>query len=106
MRDIRGDLQDRANLLDQQIRAERGQFDTRIEQLKREHETKLEGLKSALGTLRMVVEIEGRRFGSSMSANKALSQPGPPSQSRAAQEQPQQPLSDTLIRKVRSVGIR
>ena len=107
MRDIRGDLQDRANLLGEQISAVQGQFDWQIEQLKREHATKLEDLKSVLGTVRMVMEIEGRRLGSSMSATKALSQPSPPiNQSRAEQEQPQQPLTDTLIPKMRSVGFR
>ena len=38
MRDIRGDLQDRANLLEEQIKAQAGQFEKLIEQLKREHE--------------------------------------------------------------------
>jgi len=37
MRDIRGDLQDRANLLEQQIDAAQGQFDKLIEQLTLEH---------------------------------------------------------------------
>jgi hypothetical protein len=78
MRDIRGDLQERANLLGEQISAAQEQFDRQIEQLKRERETKLEDLKSVLGTVRM--EIEGRRLGSSMSATKALSSPSDPAQ--------------------------
>jgi hypothetical protein len=80
MRDIRGDLQERANLLGEQISAAQEQFDRQIEQLKREHETKLEDLKSVLGTVRTVIEIESRRLGSSMSATKALSSPSDPAQ--------------------------
>jgi hypothetical protein len=60
MRDIRGDLQERANLLEEQISAVQGQFDRRIDQLKREHETRLKDLKSALDTVHMVIGIEGR----------------------------------------------
>jgi hypothetical protein len=48
MRDIRGDLQERAKLLEEQIGATQSQFDKYIEQLKREHQGKLEGLKSDL----------------------------------------------------------
>jgi hypothetical protein len=37
MRDIRGDLQDRAHLLEEQINTEQGQFEKLIEQFKAEH---------------------------------------------------------------------
>ena len=37
MRDIRGDLQDRASLLEDQINAHEAEFEKLIEQLKREH---------------------------------------------------------------------
>ena len=106
MRDIRGDLQDRANLIAEQISTTQGQFDKHIEQLKREHQARLEDLKSALHNVHMVIGIEGRRLGSSPSATKAQSQPSPRSHHRAQQTQPQQPPSDSLIRKVASVGFR
>jgi hypothetical protein len=106
MRDIRGDLQDRANLLEEQISAVQGQFDKHIEQLKREHEARLEDLKSALDTVHMVIGIEGQRLGSSPSVTKAQYPPSAQSHARAQQAQPQQPLSDSLIRKVSSVGVR
>ena len=97
MRDIRGDLQDRANLLQEQIGAVQGQFERHIEQLRREHEARLEDLKSALGTVRTVIGIESR-LGRAMSAQvQAQAQAGPPSPSRPQQAQPQQPLS--VIRK-------
>jgi hypothetical protein len=63
MRDIRGDLQDRANLIAQQISTTQGQFDEHIEQLKSEHKTILEDLKTALHNVHTVIGIEGRRLG-------------------------------------------
>ena len=71
MRDIRGDLQDRANLIAEQISTAQGPFDKHIEQLKREHQTILEDLKSALHNVHVVIRIEGRRLGSSLSATEA-----------------------------------
>ena len=41
MRDIRGDLQERAKLLEEQIGATQSQFDKYIEQLKLEHKANL-----------------------------------------------------------------
>ena len=106
MRDIRDDLQDRANLIAEQISTAQGQFDKHIEQLRHEHETMLEDLKSTLRSVHMVIGIEGRRLGSSLSGTKAECQVTPPSQHLPEQAQPQQPLSDELIRKVASVGAR
>ena len=63
MRDIRGDLQDRAKLIAEQISATQGQFDAHIQKLKSEHQTILEDLKSALHNVRMVIGFEGRRLG-------------------------------------------
>ena len=92
MRDIRGDLQDRANLLQEQISTTQAQFNRHIEQLRREHETRLEDLKSALDNVHMVIGIEGRRLGSSLSATKAQFQLSPPSHPRAEQAQQTLPI--------------
>ena len=105
MRDIRDDLQDRANLIAEQISTAQGQFDKHIEQLRHEHETMLEDLRSTLRSVHMVIGLEGR-LGSSLSGTQAESQVTPPSQHLPKQAQPQQPLSDALIRKVASVGAR
>jgi hypothetical protein len=104
MRDIRGDLQDRANLIAEQIGTTQGQFDKQIEQLKNQRQTILEDLKSALHQVHLVIGIEGRRLGSSLSATEVQSQAGPRSHYRLERTQPQQPPSDLLIRKVASVG--
>ena len=106
MRDIRGDLQDRASLIAEQISTTQGQFDKRIEQLKGEHQSILDDLKSALHNVRRVIVIEDRRLGGSPPATEAQSQANPRSQDRAQKPQPQQPPSDDLIRKVASVGFR
>jgi len=104
MRDIRGDLQDRANLLGQQIVAAQGQFDKLIEQLTREHDSRLEGLKSELDAVNAVILTEDRRLGHAPSVLKAQpqlrpSQPPP-------QAHPQQPLADFPIRKQSAVSAR
>ena len=104
MRDIRGDLQDRANLIAEQISATQGQFDAHIEKLKREHQTILEDLKSALHNVHTVIGIEGRRLGTSLSATEAQSQASQPGSHRT--QPAQQPPSDALVRKVASVGFR
>jgi len=62
MRDIRGDLQDRAALLEEQINAHEAQFDKLIEQLKREHDTRLDDLKTELEAVNRLMELELRRI--------------------------------------------
>ena len=106
MRDIRGDLQDRANLIAEQISITQGQFDAHIEKLKSERQTILEDLKSAIQHVRVVIGIEDRRLGSSVPATEAESQASRPSQHHPQQAQSQQPPSDALARKVASVGFR
>ena len=80
MRDIRGDLQDRSNRLAEQISATRAQFDKVIEQLKLEHQGKLEDLKSDLDAVQMVIKTEDRLFGSVRPSAKLKSEPMPPQQ--------------------------
>ena len=106
MRDIRDDLKDRANLIAEQINTAQGQFDKHIEQLRHEHETMLEDLKSTLHSVHMVIGIEGGRLGSSLPGTEAECQVTPLSHPLPQQAQPQQPLSEALIRKVASVGAR
>jgi hypothetical protein len=106
MRDIRGELQDRGNLLAEQISAAQGQFDKFIEQLKLEHQGKLEDLKSHLNGVHMVMKMEDRLLGSVMSLNKLQSEPRPPQPPRPQQAQAQQPTSDSLIRKVSALRAR
>ena len=76
MRDIRGDLQDRAALLGEQINAQEAQFEQLIEQLKREHDSRLEDFKAELDAVNRLMELELRRIESA-----------PPSQRTQAHEQ-------------------
>lgn len=98
MRDISGDLQDRANLLEQQIDAAQGQFDKLIEQLTREHDSRLEGLKSELDAVTAVIQTEARRLGHAPSVPKTQPQPRP-YQPPPQEAHSRQPLADFPIRK-------
>ena len=60
MRDIRGDLQDRADMVEQQINAEHAQFQTLIAQLKREQDSRLEDLKAQLQAVNRLIEVAAR----------------------------------------------
>ena len=80
MRDIRGDLQDRANWASEQISATQGQFDKVLEQLKLEHQRKLEDLKSDLDAVQMVIKTEDRLLGSVRPPAEPKSEPMPPQQ--------------------------
>ena len=62
MRDIRGDLQDRASLLEEQINAHEAETERLIEQLKREHDSRLEDLKAELEAVARLMEVELRRL--------------------------------------------
>jgi hypothetical protein len=101
MRDIREDLQDRANLVVGQINAAQGQFDKLIDQLKHEHDGKLENLKSDLDAVLMVAGSEDRRLGSAPSAST-----GPQARAARQQVQPQRPSADLLTRKISAVDVR
>src|SRR4029453_6383941 len=58
MRDIRGDLQARASLLEEQTNAQEAQFDQLIEQLKREHDTRLEDFRAELDAVNRLMELQ------------------------------------------------
>jgi hypothetical protein len=68
MRDIRGDLQDRASLLEEQINAHEAETERLIEQLKREHDSRLEDLKAELEAVARLMEVELRRLSSAPAA--------------------------------------
>ena len=70
MRDIRGDLQDRAALLEEQINAQESQFDQLYEQLKQEHQTRLEDLKAELEAVNRLMELERRRLDASAAGQR------------------------------------
>ena len=106
MRDIRGDLQERVKLLEEQIGATQSQFDKVMEQLKLEHQGKLEDLKSDLDAVQMVLKTEDRLLGSVRPPAELQSEPMPPQQPRWQQAQSQQPTSGAMMRKVNALSAR
>jgi len=62
MRDIRGDLQDRASFLEEQISAAHAQFEKRMELFTREHESKIADLQAELDAVSTLMEREYRRI--------------------------------------------
>lgn len=75
MRDIRGDLQERAKMLDEQIKSAQDQFDRLLEQLKQEHDGKVDNLKSELDAVTLLAGFEHRRFGSATPSTQPQPQP-------------------------------
>ena len=106
MRDIRGDLQERVKLLEEQIGATQSQFDKVMEQLKLEHQGKLEDLKPDLDAVQVVLKTEDRLLGSVRPSAERQSEPIPPQQPRWQQAQSQQPSSGAMMRKVSALSAR
>jgi hypothetical protein len=130
MRDIRGDLQDRANLLEEQIKAQEAQFEHLIEQLHKEQDSRLTGLRTELDAVSRLMELECRRFEVPAAAPSAQApepeaqavhqpqqhaqahpqqhvqpQPQPqPQQHAQPQPRPPEPLADFLIRTLNEAG--
>jgi hypothetical protein len=131
MRDIRGDLQDRAALLEEQLNAHEAQFDKLIEQIKREHDQRLEDLKTELEAVNRLLDLELRRIETAPAAQSAPTRepihrepihhvarhapqhapqqhaphaPHPAPAHNQAAAQPQVPLADFLVRKLNEAG--
>jgi len=130
MRDIRGDLQDRASLLEEQISAHEAQFEKLVAQIRAEHEARLKDLRAEFDVVTKLHELEQRRLDNAPQApTGAPVQPAPqavpqpslqslhqpatpqahqgihqPAQQPAPAPQPQQPLNDFLVRKLNEVG--
>ena len=62
MRDIRGDLQDRASFLKEQLSAAQAQFEKRQDQLNQEHQARIEDLQSELEAVTTLMEREYQRL--------------------------------------------
>jgi hypothetical protein len=78
MRDIRGDLEERASLVDEQIRSAYARFEEAVRQLQIERDERISALKSDLAIVEQFLELEQRYSGKSsperdLSAEKELS---------------------------------
>jgi hypothetical protein len=93
MRDIRSDLQDRANLLEEQISAANAHFEKRIEQLQSERDAKVSEPKLELEAIAKLMDSERRRLNGSTPLVRAV-QP----------QRSQVPLADFFVRKLSEKG--
>ena len=66
MRDIREDLQERLELVKQQINAEQNRFEKLLKQSSSEQDSKVRYVKAELETVKRVIEIEHRRLAMSV----------------------------------------
>ena len=57
MRDIRGDLQERANIVEHKIDAEHARYEMLLERLNREQDSGLEDLRGQLRAVNRLVEV-------------------------------------------------
>src|SRR5262245_4592469 len=62
MRDIRSDLQERAALIDQQIKAAYDHFERSVQQLQSDHDAKTGELNSTLAMVKKFMEFEERNM--------------------------------------------
>ena len=76
MRDIRNDLQERADLVQDRIKAAAVHFERMVEQLRNEHDASVADLKASLAMIAKLMEFEERQV-ASMSGD---STPSPSSQ--------------------------
>lgn len=100
MRDIRDDLRERANMLEEQLKSADAQFQKFVEQLKGEHDAKVQDLRSELEAVNVLLGIEQRRHGAAPSMQAAPSGQAPAQRPKP----PQQPLADFLIRMLAERG--
>jgi hypothetical protein len=63
MRYIRGDLQERANAIKEQMSAAHNQFEKRLEQLKLDHQSRQKNPMAELDAVKLIMKIEDRRLG-------------------------------------------
>ena len=59
MRDIQNDLQERADLIQDQIKAAAGHFERMVEQLRNEHDARVADLQLNLAMIAKLMEFEG-----------------------------------------------
>ena len=72
VRDIRRDLEDRADWIQQQIRAEQAQFESLIAQLKNEQNNRLEDLKPQLQAVTALLRFATLHHDARMALTRAI----------------------------------
>jgi predicted metal-dependent phosphoesterase TrpH len=96
MRDIRNDLQERAAMIGEHIKATQAQFETALEQIKRDHDGRTKDLRAELEAVKAMLGIEQRRHDT---APQAVPQPHAMPQPLAQAGKSPRPLSGILMRR-------
>ena len=89
MRDIRGDLQDRAEALERELKAAQSRFDELMVRLKEEHDDRLDDLKNELDAVKLLIGLEQRRLGAGAANGHPAAKPQPRAQQSEAPRPPQ-----------------
>lgn len=72
MRDIRSDLQDRADLLRQQLRTEQAQFELLVAQLKREQSNRIDDLRTQFEAATKLLQVANWYYNVRMAVARSL----------------------------------
>ncbi len=91
MRDIRGDLEERAAWLEKQISSAQAHFDMLVERFKAEHESRLKPVRAEFDAVRVLLGGEDRRLGNGATALKPHAEP-PQARQRPAAARPRLPV--------------
>jgi hypothetical protein len=77
MRDIRSDLQERANIIGEQLRAAHAQFEQAVQRLQSERDARIADLQGAHAMINKLIEFESGRMGDNVLTleNPPASQP-------------------------------
>jgi hypothetical protein len=102
MRDIRRDLEERMDLIREQVNAEETALERQIHQLRQAYEKKVKALTADLHAVSIVLQAEQRRFPASPPAAPREVPPTRPEESNRARHRVS--LLDMLIRKLSSGG--
>jgi hypothetical protein len=107
MRDIRSDLQDRAEALERELKAAQTRFDELMMRLKEEHEDRLEDLKNEFDAVKLIIGLEQRRLANGVANGHPLVKPQPQAQNSEAprpQAQPSPPRAPQQESQMRRAG--
>ncbi|HKQ55933.1 MAG TPA: hypothetical protein VJT12_08565 [Methyloceanibacter sp.] len=99
MRDIRTDLQERAAYIGEHIKASQAQFEMGLEQLKRDHDSKVKDLRAELEAVNVLLGIEQRRHDAVANAPQPQNHAQAQAQAQAQAGKGQRPLSGILMRR-------
>ena len=105
MRDIRADLEDRAQLIGEQIKAAQSAFERQMETIQDEHEKKLDKLRVTLDAVKTLLGSE-HHFLTSAQAPDEQSQPSErePQRARPQHADLKKTLADFIIRELSDRG--